>query len=438
MERHKVSIVKYGDNRENVRKALQMSGCMEKIGQLKPSDKVLVKPNLVIWDAVFPYPKFGVLTTSVVVEEVVKILVEAGCRNIVIGEGAVVDKSIGSSTENAFAGLGYDTLRQKYGVQLLDFNQGKFAKIDFGHYKLSISNDALDTDFIVNLPVLKTHGSTKVSLGFKNLKGALKKTSKSFCHHSDIPLDDFITAFGEKLYAGITLIDGIYTMERGPFFNGRAYRADLLVASPDMLAADIVGSEILGYPAESIDHLRDYAQSKGLPFDGSNIEIVGESLESVKKRLEWDWNWKEDDTGPIAMERMGITGLSFPKYDITICSGCSYLNNLLLIVVMGAYNGAPFENIEFLSGKKKLSAGGFDKTFLFGNCIIKANRDNPHIKEAVKMKGCPPTPDEIIKTLQDHGIQADMEAYLKYRRSIVAKYEGKAEFDETHFTVTPD
>lgn len=436
MERHKVSIVKYADKRENIRRALEMSGCMEKIAKLNPADKVLVKPNLVLWDSTYPFPKFGVLTTSVVVEEIVKILAEAGCKNITIADGAVEDKSWGSITANAFEGLGYHMLRDRYGVRLLDFNDDKFEKVNFGEYKLAIAKGALETDFIVNLPVLKTHGSTKVSLGFKNLKGALNQGSKALCHHAEIPLDDFISRFAEKLYSGITLIDGIYTLERGPFFNGKAFRSDILVASPDMFAADVVGSQILGYPAEEIVHINDYARRKGLPLDGSNIEIVGESLESVKTPLEWDWEWSADNAGPIGMQKMGITGLSCPKPDVTLCSGCTYLNNLLMILLIGAFDGNPFKNVEFLSGKVMQASGGYDKTFLFGNCIIRANRKNTKMKEGVKIKGCPPTVEEIIGKLNEHGIPADLDAYVKYRQKIFDRYTGKPGFDESHFTVS--
>lgn len=435
MEKKKAGIVKFGNKRENIEKVLEISGCLEKVAGLAPSDKVIVKPNLVMWDTIYPFPKYGVITTSVVIEEIVRLLAEAGCRDITIAEGAVEDESIGGGLQDAFAGLGYTKLKEKYGVKLENFNEGQFEKVDFGPYTLRIAKSALEADFIVNLPVLKTHNSTKVSLGFKNLKGALSKASKSFCHHTEFALDDFISQFAEKLYPGITLIDGIYALERGPVFNGKAYRADVLVASTDMFAADAVGSKILGYSVEEIEHLRDFAVRNGRRLDLSDIEIVGERLENVQMQLDWDWPWKEDDSGPPAMERMGITGVFFPKYDVTICSGCSFLNNMLLILLMGAYDGKPFGNIEFLSGKKRLSTGGYDKTFLFGNCIERANRNNTLIREAVHIKGCPPSPEVIVQTLREHGIRADLESYRRYRHSIAERYAEKAEFEESHYTV---
>ncbi len=435
MQKHQVSIVKYSDKRENIKKALELCGGLKKIKKIKPSDRVLIKPNLVMWDTIFPYPKYGVVTTSVVMEEMVEILAEAGCDNITIGEGTVENESMGTGVKLAFAGLGYHALQQKYGVKLLDFNDAPFLPVDFGDFKLNIAQEALETDFIVNLPVLKTHNSTKVSLGFKNLKGCLDKKSKFFCHNINIPLDDFISRFGEKLYSDIILIDGIYALERGPAVNGKAYRTDVLIASTDMFSADVVGSKVLGYAPEEIEYLKDYAARKGLPLDGSNLEIVGEPVDSVKMPLKWDWEWKADNSGPNIFERLGISGIYYPKYDVTICSGCSFLNNMLLILVIGAYDGTPFPEIEFLSGKERLSKGGYEKTFLFGNCIIKANRNNPKIKQAVQIKGCPPTVENIVSTLRDNGIRADIEVYRQYRQSIADRYKNRPEFKEEHFSL---
>ncbi len=432
MPKHVVSVVKYANRRENIRKAVEMSGALD---GLKTTDRVLIKPNLVMWDEVFPFPRYGVLTTSVVVEETVKLLCEAGCLNISIGESTIEDRELGSTTRAAFTGLGYGLLEDRYGVKLHDFNEGSFTEVDFGDFCLDVSDHVLEADHLINLPVLKTHANTKVSLGFKNLKGCLKATSKMFCHHEKRPLDDFIYQIGEKLTSRLTLIDGIYALEKGPAINGRAHRADVLVASTDMFAADVTGAKLLGYEAEEIVHLRQYAKAHRRQLDGSDTEVRGDKIAGLLHRLEWDWEWQEDDSGPEAFSRLGISGVYYPKYDQTLCSGCSYLNNFLLISLLGAFKGEPFEGIEFLGGKIARSSGGHNKTFLFGKCAIHSNRKNPHIKQAVRIKGCPPTIVEILKVLNENGIRADMEAYRAYRKSQAVRYEGKPDFVPQDFKI---
>ena len=431
-----MSIVKFGDQKQNITRAVQMCGGLGFMQKITPSDKVLLKPNLVMRDEQFALPKYGVLTTSVVVEAVIKLLAEAGCKNVVIGEGSADVPQGGTRTALPFDGLGYDKMQKRYGLKLVDFNRGPFEKVDFGSFSLDIAREALEADFIINLPVLKTHNLTKVSLGFKNLKGCLKKSSKMYCHHPHIPLDTFVSFLGEKLYPDLTIIDGIYSLEKGPIVTGKAYRKDLLVASTDMFAADVVGSRLMGFSPEEIGHLNDFASRNNRNIKGTDLEIAGEPLEVPDKPYQWDWKWKEDDSGPTAFARRGITGVFYPKYDATICSGCSFFNNLLLVLLIDAYHGEPFPNIEFLSGKQRLSQGGYNKTFLFGNCIIKANYNNPHIKEAVKITGCPPSIDTIVKALNENGISADIEAYRKYRQSLMDRYLGKKEFSEELFMVT--
>lgn len=428
----KVSLISFLDNRDNIKKAINLCNGMEK---LSSEDKVVIKPNLVMWDNVLPFYKFGVVTTAVVIEEVVRILKEHGAGQITIAEGTAEDKDIGSGTEAAYKGMGLTKLAEYYGVKLLDLNRGPFERVDFGDFALNIAVPVLEADFLVNLPVLKTHNATRVSLGYKNLKGCLDRKSKILCHHREIPLDLFIQKLGEKLAPALTVIDGIYAMERGPVVNGTAHRTDLIIASRDMFAADVTGTRVLGMDPAEIGHLAEHARRHGLALDGSGIEVVGERVEEVVKPLKWDWGWLEDNSGPTAFGRMGIKGVYYPKYDNSICSGCSFLNNMILILLLGAYTGEPFKNIEFLSGKTARSQGGYDKTFLFGNCIIRENRGNTHIREAVPIKGCPPRAADIVQILNEHGINADFNHYILYRESLAKRYADRPEFEEEHFTI---
>lgn len=432
MGSRQVSLVKFNDQRASIRRAIEMCDGFK---ELDPAKKVLLKPNLVMWDEVLPFPKFGVITTALVVEETVRLLKEQGCNDITIAEAATEDKEINSGTLTAYRGMNYALLEKKYGVKLLDLNRGPFQKIDFDGFSLDIAVPILETDFMINLPVLKTHNSTRVSLGFKNLKGCLARRSKIFCHHPETPLNRFIQRLGERLAPALTLIDGIYALDRGPALNGTAHRADILIASRDMFSADVVGTMLLGMDPAEIGHLAEHAFRHDLPLDGSNLEIKGEKLSDHKRQLKWDWGWLEDNSGPTAFGRMGIQGIHYPKYDDTICSGCSFLNNMVLILLLGSYTGEPFDNIEFLTGKIARSRGGFNKTFLFGNCIIRANRDNPCIKEAVPIRGCPPRAQDIVSILNEHGVKADFDSYVQYRNSLAARYDDQPQFREDHFTV---
>ena len=162
--------------------------------------KVLVKPNLVEWIDIYPYAPFGIITTSVVLEAVIRVLKDAGAKHITVGDGCAVNKEFGSETHILQERLGYRNLAHKYGVEVEDFNQGDHQRVKLGPYSMRISQSAFDCDYLVNLPALKTHELTKITLGFKNLKGLLHPKTKKRAHDPKATVDDerFATGRHEK------------------------------------------------------------------------------------------------------------------------------------------------------------------------------------------------------------------------------------------------
>ena len=419
-----VSIVKYEDAYKSLRKALELC---DGLAGLRKDDKILIKPNLVSWDFELPFPPFGVVTTSAVMAALVKILKEEGYNNLTIGEGSLMNpRPMG---RQIFKVLGYEKLAAEYGVELVDFNEGKFTEIDFGHIKLSVANKALEADKIINLPVLKTHNQCKVSLGIKNLKGTINRRSKTHCHGKDWELDHTFPHLAEKLPIALTIIDGVFVLEKGPGHTGKAYRKDILIASTDVLAADIVGAEIMGYHAGEVEHLRYFAERNGRSTELSEIEVRGEEVEKHREFIEYDWEWQEGDLGPAGFAKRGITGLAIRKYDNSLCTGCSGMYNPMLIMFMSAFKGKPFPNVEVISGKRQIASPGFDYTVLFGKCVYELNKNNPNIKKAIALKGCPPTIKELEESLKEAGIYCNYEEYVNYRHYIFNRYKKEDGFD---------
>ncbi len=425
-----VSLVKYSKSPDSLKQAIELCDGLSK---LKPGDKVLIKPNLVAWDELFPPAPYGVFTTTRLVEDLIIILKEYGCSDITIGEGSVeVKKGVG--TMAAFAGLGYTDLASKYGVKLVDFNESKSEKysIDASTH-LMIAKEALECDFFINFPVLKTHGQTKISLGLKNLKGCLKASSKKLCHHPELNLEYCFPFVADYVKPELTIIDGIYALEKGALHFGNAYKKDTIIASTDILAADIIGAKVMGYEPTDIAHFVTYATRHNKSLVLSDYAVKGEKLEDHIQPLKWDWSWTADNTGPGAFAKIGIQGVALPKYDDTLCSGCSPIANMCNILVMSAFKGQPLPKVEILNGKKMQARPGYDKTVLMGNCIIKANRNNPTIKELVEVKGCPPDFEDVVKALKTCGLEVNEMAYLGYMKQQSEKYNGKEGYDPLYY-----
>ncbi len=425
-----VSLTSYSESPGSLRKALDLC---EGLNGLKTGHRVLIKPNLVAWDDTFPIAPYGVYTTTRLVEDLVIILKEHGCQSITIGEGSVEIKK-GVGTMAAFKGLGYADLEKKYGVTLVDFNESKSEAFTFhdGH-KLHIAKEAVETDFFINFPVLKTHGQTRVSLGLKNLKGCLKIASKKFCHHADLELEYCFSFIADFVRPALTVIDGIYALEKGALHYGNAYRKDLIIASTDPLAADMAAARSIGHDPREIGHFVHYANRHGRSLDGADYEVRGERPDDHVAPLKWDWAWTADNTGPGAFAKMGITGPALPKYDDTLCSGCSPLANMANILVMSAHKGEALSKVEILNGKKMRGRPGYDKTVMLGNCIIKANRDNSNIREPIEVTGCPPAMEDVVGSLKAAGLEVNVEAYLAYSKQQSEKYDGREGYDPVFF-----
>jgi len=427
----KISLVKYTDSPNSLKDSIALCDGFK---NLKPTDRVLIKPNLVAWDDQFPIAPFGVYTTTRLVEDLIICLKDFGCGKITIGEGSVQIKK-DTGTQAAFEGLGYRSLEKRYGVSLVDFNISKSVEFPYGNGQvLNIAKEAVETDFFINFPVLKTHGQTKVSLGLKNLKGCLKLISKRHCHHPESGLEFSFSHIADFVKPKLTIIDGIYALEKGALHFGNAYRKDIIIASTDILGADLAAAQTIGYGPDDIAHFQYYAARNGKSLNLSDYEMAGEPVAQHVKPLKWDWTWTKDNTGPGIFEKLGVTGAALPKYDETLCSGCSPIANMSNILVLSAFKGQPLPKVEILNGKKMQARPGYNKTVLLGNCITKANKGNPDIKEAIAVKGCPPSEEDVISALKSAGLDVNILAYHGYMKQQSEKYNGKEGYDRGLYT----
>ena len=420
-----VSLVQYTGSPDSLGEAIALCGGFEK---LDSKARVLIKPNLVTWDDEFKIAPFGVFTTTRLVEDLVILLKDYGCRDISIGEGSVEFKK-GVGTMDAYTGLGYNRIAKKYGIRLIDFNAGEFMMIKVKNGPtFNLAREAVKSDFLIDFPVLKTHAQSKVSLGLKNLKGCLKTSSKKLCHQASPGLEYCFTFVADYVKPSLTIVDGVYALERGALHFGNAFRKNIIIASRDILAADMVAAKTMGFDPQDIIHFCEYGKRHSKSLDLDDYEIKGAVLENHVKPLKWDWGWTKDNTGPSIFEKFGITGTAVPKYDETLCSGCSPFANMVNILVLSAFQGRPLPSIEILNGKKMQARPGYDKTVLIGNCIINVNKENVNIRKAINVKGCPPEPGAVINALKESELHINELMYWGYLKEQGEKYDKQEGF----------
>jgi len=437
-----VSVVKYEKPFDSLKKAIALC---DGLRDLSPHSRVFIKPNLVVWYEGINFPKYGVLTTSRLLEDMVLLLNDYGVTDITIVEGLVEsEKNPKYSMLNLAAkGLGLDILKSRYGVKLLDVMKGSFTKVSLDDCNLSINKDILDADYVINMPVLKTHSQAMVSLGIKNLKGLLNTASRKKCHNPDrsMDLDYYLSLFPDILSRVLTIIDGIYSLERGPIINGTAHRSNVIIASNDIISADKVGATMLGFEPHIVSHIAMAAKSKGRKMGLSDISIRGDV--DIKKALKpHNWEWQQNKSGdlPLFFEKAGIKGIRYPKMDNTMCTYCVHFINYIIMGILMAKNKSKlFDDIEILFGKIHDPTPEHKHTLLVGQCQVRRNSEHPLINHCVKIKGCPANKEGFLAAFQELGIELpeDFMTWIEKSPELIhmKKYEGRAEFDPSFYTI---
>lgn len=383
-----VALKKFDGRYESFKDLINSSGGFN---HLKKESKVLIKPNIVYGGgALAKSPKYGIVTTTRVIEYIVMMLKEFGVENITIGEGSVANEELQFDSLTALKSNELDALAEKYGLSICDLNHDACETIRMNGHDIGVAKTALEADFFINVPVLKTHFMCKVSLACKNLKGCIPIPMKKLFHKKN--LDKMIALLANSIKPDLTVIDGIYTLERGPISAGRAYRSDILVAGTDMLECDIVGSTLLGIDPQKVEHLSEYAAlvKKGINCDA--VEIIGDSIDELKCNLEYAFDPE------ILFTQAGIEGIRFKYPGKAWCTGCVTNCLAYMSTFAPAYKGLKFDGIEFCSAKETVPDTGSKQVVLLGNCAIHKNKN---VADAIQVKGCPPQISTITTTLAE-------------------------------------
>jgi uncharacterized protein (DUF362 family) len=285
----KVSITTTTDGvKAALERCLRLVGGLDSI--IHSGDKVFVKANML---AGYP-PETGATTNPEVLNPLLNMLLE------ITDDVTLVESNFGvphikdgpmtveRSIDKVFDLPQYREPR-KLGVKTLNLSKAKqiiYESPDLMVLKgQPLPEDLRKADIIVNVPVLKTHDLTTVTLGLKNLYGLIGEVPVRKRLHPVIAdaLCDLATLFRSDL----TVIDGTIGMEGGfgPCFGAPVYNR-VLIASRDVVAADSVGAEIMGHPAKRMKTQNPIlrAEERGLgTADPRKIEILGEDVQVVRR-----------------------------------------------------------------------------------------------------------------------------------------------------------
>jgi uncharacterized protein (DUF362 family) len=279
LEKFKVSIVKGKDVQRMVEEAVDKIGGIKDI--VPKGSKVMLKPNLLM-----ATKNPGPVTNPKVTEAVIKIVKKARPKEIIVAESAMV----GFDTVKAFEVSGTKDVAEKNGVKWLDLKKDKIVEIPVPKGKIiksiKLPESYLNCNVFINLPVMKTHCQTGVTLGLKNMKGLLPDDEKKRVHLEN--LEQAIADYNTVLKNDLTVMDATTAIEGfGPESPpGKPVQMDLIIAGRNNLAVDMVASAVMGIDYKTIRHLKNAVLIGLGPRKMDEIEVKGKSVQEVMRKFE--------------------------------------------------------------------------------------------------------------------------------------------------------
>jgi uncharacterized protein (DUF362 family) len=211
-------------------------------------DVVVVKPNIG-WDR---RPEQAANTNPDVVAEIVRHCVSAGAGKVIVTDISCNDPV------RCFNRSGIGTAAREAGAEVVLPADARLREVNMGGAMLGrqrVFDLYLDADKVINVPIAKHHGLTRVTLGLKNLYGIIGGNRSRL--HQDI--NNSIADLGNFLRPTLTVLDGMRVLlHNGPQGGSLddVEERNTIAASIDPVALDAWGgSEFFGLAAEDMPWL---------------------------------------------------------------------------------------------------------------------------------------------------------------------------------------
>ena len=269
METSRVAVVRGSRGHEPVFEAFQMLDYEKLFSDCR---RVLIKVNFITtktWDT-------GATTDPMVVEAIIKKLKDLPLEILVVESDATT-----TSASKAFEVTGMAEMCRNNGVEWLNLRNArdrvKIPVLNGERLENIIVPRIVAESAVISAAKLKTHISTKVTLGMKNMFGLLPDKFKAKYHSMGI--SKVIVDINSVLKSRLTVIDGFVGMEGAGPSNGTPVQMDLIIAGEDPVATDATACRIMGIDPHEVSHIQRAAE-KGLG-NIDNIQVIGEDLKDI-------------------------------------------------------------------------------------------------------------------------------------------------------------
>lgn len=229
--------------------------------------KVLVKPNIG-WDVT---PERAGNTNPRLVRRIIEHCLDAGAREVTVFDHTC------DNWQRCYRNSGIEQAVKDAGGVIAPGNSESYyqeAALPRGRSLRTVKEHEvlLAADVFINVPVLKHHSSSRLTLAMKNMMGVV--WDRGFWHAND--LHRCIADYAAHRKPDLNVVDAYYALKRnGP----RGVSTDDVVAmksqilSADIVAADAAGAKLWGMAPEDVRHIALAAEEKTGRMDLDRLNI---------------------------------------------------------------------------------------------------------------------------------------------------------------------
>jgi len=277
---------------------------------------VVLKPNVFA-------PRGAPTTTDPrVVVAVGELCREAGAGRVVVAEGRSIStakyRKGANSTRQCFEAVGMSQAVEAAGLDVVYLEEDEFVEVEVPGAQVlhtaHVPRTILEADVFVNLPVMKIHSLTLVTLAIKNLHGIISDYDKLYRHcYRELALARKLTDILRIRRIDLNVMDALVAQEADHAADGLPVEMGLILASCDAVALDAVAGAVMGLEPGEVDTTRIAGEAGLGEADLEKIEVVGEPIEAVRR--------------PFARPDVELSEAKFPGlrlYAGDYCRSCSY------------------------------------------------------------------------------------------------------------------
>jgi uncharacterized protein (DUF362 family) len=245
------------------KKAVEALGGIGKF--ISKQDIVMVKPNIG-WNRSVEQ---AVNTNPEVVKAIIEMVLNAGAKKVI-----VMDHTC-HKPEDTYKRSGIEKAAKEAGAEVRHADDNRLIVHDFKGSRLKrwpMYKDFLDVDKFINVPILKHHGSSGLTIGMKNLYGILGGERGKLHRNMGMSIADL----GHGFKTHLTIVDAYRILMRNGPTGGRISDVELkktVIASANILEVDVVSANAFGIDPMKIGFIQAAAEKNMGQTDFNKINL---------------------------------------------------------------------------------------------------------------------------------------------------------------------